>query len=99
VKKLLVGTMITAGTMFMGAQLASATTDYPITDPGDGSVAALPPVTPTSPGTPSTGGTPGALPSTGGDSMMLLQLGLVTVAAGGTIVSAAALRRRRFTES
>ncbi len=84
--------MIAAGTMFMGAQLASASSDYP---PDDDSVSPLPPAAPEQPSDPTPGST---LPSTGGESALLLQIGLVTVAAGGTLVGAAAVRRRRLSE-
>lgn len=87
-RKLIAGTMIAAGAVLAGGQLASA--DYP----PDDQISPQPPVdAPESP-------TPGTtLPSTGGESRMLLQLGLITVAAGGTLVGAAAVRRRRTSDA
>jgi len=91
-KKLIAGTMIAAGTMFMGAQIVSAEDGYG-EDP-DGSVSPLPPSV-----TGPTAGTPGPaanLPSAGSESQMLMQIGLVTFAAGGALVGASAIRRRRL---
>lgn len=84
-KKLIAAATITGGLVLAGGQLVSA--DYP---PGE-QIAPVPPAqAPQAP-------TPGAtLPSAGSESMMLLQLGLITAAAGGTLVGAAALRRRRL---
>ena len=92
-KKLVVGSMLAAGSLFMGAQMASATQDGGYGGDPDGSVSPLPPVQGPGAGTP---GPAANLPSTGGEAQMLMQIGLVTFAAGGALVGASAVRRRRL---
>lgn len=92
-KKMIAATVMAGGIAITGASLVHA--DYP----DEEQVSPVPPADapaapPSAPESPSPGGT---LPASGGESMMLLQIGLVTVAAGGTLVGAAALRRRRLT--
>lgn len=87
-KKLLVATSIAGGSLLAGGLMASA---YPAEDQAS-PVQPAPSPPPAAPQTPTPGAT---LPASGSESAMLLQIGLISLAAGGTLVGAAALRRRQ----
>ena len=96
-KKLMVGMMMAVAGVAAGGQVVGAASYPPVppSDPGD-------------PGEDGAGQTPApqgsaapqqGLPATGNESQFVLQAGLVTVAAGGVLVGASSLRRRRSTEA
>jgi hypothetical protein len=86
-KKLMVGMMMAAAGVAVGGQIAAAAS-YPPGDPGEDGASQTP--APQGSVAPQQG-----LPATGTESQFVLQAGLVTVAAGGVLVGASQLRRRR----
>lgn len=86
-KKLMVGMMMAVAGVAAGGQVVAAAS-YPPVPPGEDGASQTP--APQGSAAPQQG-----LPATGTESQFVLQAGLVTVAAGGVLVGASSLRRRR----
>jgi hypothetical protein len=87
-KKILIGTVAAAGCMLLTPNVAGAA--YPPAEQGP-IFAGL--VTPPAPQAPA----PTVLPAAGSSTQMMLQVGLVTVVAGGALVGTSMRRRSRST--
>jgi len=85
-KKLLASTVLMVAAVAAGGPSVDAAS-YPPTDPGRPSEGVG--QSPIVPGAPQQG-----LPATGSGAQFVLQVGLITLAAGGVLVGASSLRRR-----